>query len=89
MTTGTPPASWRPVLGPEDRETFFAAQARHRRASWKLMAVCTLAVILTGIPIAMVVSPLLLGAATLVCDVVNLFTLPRTSLRESDNSPIG
>jgi Zn-dependent protease with chaperone function len=74
LTTGTARVPGRPILGPEDRETFFAAQARHRRASWKLMAVCTLAVILMGIPIAMVVSPLVLGAATLVSDLINLFT---------------
>lgn len=60
------------VLGPADRETFFAAQARHRRASWKLAALCTLAVVLLGIPVAMVVSPLVIGAAILVFDLVNL-----------------
>ena len=60
------------VPGPADRETFFAAQARHRRANWKLAAVCTLAIVLLGIPVAMVISPLVTGAAILLFDLVNL-----------------
>jgi Zn-dependent protease with chaperone function len=72
--TSTPPAAARPIPGPEDRESFFAAQARHRRASWKLMALCAFSVVLMGIPVGMVVSPLVLGAAALASDLINLFT---------------
>ncbi|HLQ37991.1 MAG TPA: hypothetical protein VK348_09325, partial [Planctomycetota bacterium] len=71
MTVHAPPAA-RPLPGLADRESFFAAQARHRRASWKLAALCGLSVALLGLPIAMVVSPLLIGTAILVMDLLSL-----------------
>ena len=73
MTAAAMRPAARPIPGPADRETFFAAQVRHRQASWKLAALCILAVVLLGVPIAMVVSPLVIGAAILVFDLINLF----------------
>src|ERR1044071_6725315 len=71
-----PPAGgipgWEPVPGPVDRESFFAAQARNRRAAWRLSALCAVAVLILGIPLSAVTTPLLYGAFFLGMDVVNL-----------------
>lgn len=53
-------------------ESFFAAQTRHRRATWRLTALTVLALTLMGLPLAAVVSPLLLGVAALLADIANL-----------------
>ena len=62
------------VPGPIDRESFFAAQARNRRTSWRLTALCVLAVLILGIPLSTILGPLFYGLAVLAMDVVNLFT---------------
>jgi Zn-dependent protease with chaperone function len=63
---------WRPVPGPADREAFFAAQARNRRTTWRLTALCLMGVALMGIPISAVLTPLLLAALFLMADLINL-----------------
>lgn len=60
------------MLGPVDRESFHDAQVRHRRASRRFTAFSALAILLTGIPLSAVISPLLYGLAVVVVDVVNL-----------------
>jgi Zn-dependent protease with chaperone function len=62
-----------------DREHFFAAQARNRRATWRLTALCLLGVVLMGIPMSAVVTPLVLAALLLVVDLVYLVA-PRLDL---------
>ena len=63
---------WRPVPGPVDREHFFAAQARNRRATWRLTALCLVGTALMGIPMSAVITPLVLAAVVLVGDLINL-----------------
>ena len=58
---------------PRDRESFFAAQARNRRATWRISVLCVLAAALMGIPLALIITPLLYGLALIIADVVNLF----------------
>ncbi len=65
---------WRSIPGPADRDTFFAQQARYRRETWKLTALCLFGILLMGIPLSIVVSPLVWSAVILASDVVNLFT---------------
>ncbi len=72
MTVGGSPPSL-PRFGPADRESFFAAQARNRRAAWQLSALCWLAIALMAVPMAMVVSPPIFGVAVLLFDLLNLF----------------
>jgi Zn-dependent protease with chaperone function len=60
------------VPGPADREHFFAAQARNRRATWRLTALAVLGVLLMGVPMSVVISPLLYAAFFVLNDVVNL-----------------
>ena len=63
---------WRTVPGPVDREHFFAAQARNRRTTWRLTALCVLGTVLMGIPMSAVITPLVLSALLLVSDLVYL-----------------
>ena len=63
---------WHAVPGPVDRETFFAAQARNRRATWRLTALCLVGVLLMGIPISAIITPLVFAALFLVANLANL-----------------
>jgi hypothetical protein len=58
---------------PRDRESFFAAQARNRRPTWPISVLCALAAALMGMPLALIITPLLYGVALITADVVNLF----------------
>ena len=60
-------------VGPRDRESFFDAQRRNRRATWRMSALCTLAGALMGIPLALTITPLLYGVVLIVADVVNIW----------------
>jgi Zn-dependent protease with chaperone function len=71
-TDSTPHDEWAPIPGPVDRESFYAAQLRNRRATWRLTALCALAVLVMGIPLSAVLSPLLYGLTFLGLDVANL-----------------
>ena len=65
---------------PRDRESFFDAQRRNRRATWRMSALCVLAAVVMGIPLALVITPVLYAAALIVADVVNLFSPLPSSL---------
>src|SRR5262245_56764815 len=57
---------------PEERESFFDAVARHRRAAWRVTAVSALVNLATAFVIAVLMSPILYAAVALVLDIVNL-----------------
>jgi Zn-dependent protease with chaperone function len=61
-----------PIPGPADREHFFAAQARNRRAAGRLTALAALGVALMGVPMSAVISPLVYAALLILIDLVNL-----------------
>lgn len=61
-----------PISGPADRELFFAAQARNRRAAWRLTALAALGVALMGVPMSAVISPLVYTAVIILNDLVSL-----------------
>ena len=69
---GASPGVVTPVLGPVDREHFFAAQARNRRAAWRLTALAALGVALMGVPMSAVISPLVYAAVIVLNDLVSL-----------------
>ena len=64
--------SFAPPLPRAEREDFIAAQRRHRAASRGYALLSVFAMALQGLPFGLVVSPLLIGVAVLVVDVVNL-----------------
>ena len=93
MTTasGLTERAWRDVPGPADRETFFAAQARNRRATWRLTALCLLGVALMGIPISAIITPLVFAVLFVLGDVASLvLPLPHLLpfLGQSDPAPV-
>jgi Zn-dependent protease with chaperone function len=68
MTGG--PKAW----SASQRETFLAAIARHRRASWRVTAACAAAVAILAVVVAILMAPLFYCLISLAFDVVNLVT---------------
>ena len=74
-----------PFAGPRDRENFFDAQKRNRRATWRVSAACVAAVVVMGIPLALTVTPLLYAAALFIADIVNIWApLPASLWQRAD-----
>ena len=63
---------WTPVPGPADRESFYATQARNRRTTWRLTALCLIGLLLMGIPMSAVITPLVFAALILLADLIYL-----------------
>ena len=72
-------AGWVHPPGPIDRESFFAAQARHRRAAWRLTVAYALCALLVGVALAPILTPLLVAVVVLSADLVN-FLVPTPDL---------
>ena len=66
------PSLYAPVLGPVDRESFFAAQRRHRRATWRLTAGSAGAAIVTGIPLSLVLTPIVFAAILILTRLLHI-----------------
>ena len=64
---------------PAERESFFAAISRHRRAAWRVHAVSLLASGIVALVVALLLSPLFYVALSLACDLANLL-VPTTNL---------
>jgi Zn-dependent protease with chaperone function len=60
------------VPGPVDRELFFEAQVRNRQAAGRLTGLAALAVVLMGVPMSAVISPLVYVALIICNDLVSL-----------------
>jgi hypothetical protein len=67
------PRPWGQVPGPVDRTSFFAEQVRHRRSTWRLTALCLLAVGAMGLVVSGLVGPLLLLQLSFLSEVVGIF----------------
>jgi Zn-dependent protease with chaperone function len=67
------PARWN-TFSTADRESFSAAIARHRRASWRVTAACAVSVMALAVVVAILMAPLLYSLIGLAFDVVNLIT---------------
>ncbi len=73
-------------FGPANPETFFAAQKRNRRATWRMSALCTFAAFIMGIPLTLVLTPLLYGGTLIVAEIVNHFSpLPPEFWRQAND----
>ncbi|HYI14366.1 MAG TPA: M48 family metalloprotease [Thermomicrobiales bacterium] len=66
------PSLYAPVLGPANRENFFAAQRRHRRATWKLTAGSAVAAIFTGIPLSFVLTPIVFAVILILTRLLHI-----------------
>lgn len=73
-------------FGPANPETFFAAQKRNRRATWRMSALCTFAAFIMGIPLTLVLTPLLYAGTMIVAEIVNHFApLPADFWRQAND----
>jgi Zn-dependent protease with chaperone function len=59
---------------PRDPETFFKAQKRNRRATWRMSALGAFAAFIMGIPLTLVLTPLVYAGTLIVAEVVNHFS---------------
>jgi Zn-dependent protease with chaperone function len=57
-----------------DPETFFAAQKRNRRATWRMSALCAFAAFIMGIPLTLVLTPLLYALTLIAAEIINHFS---------------
>jgi Zn-dependent protease with chaperone function len=71
-TARSAPTIYGAVPGPVDRESFFDAQRRNRRATWRLVAMCGVAAIVTGIPLSLVLTPLLFAVILILTRILGL-----------------
>lgn len=68
MTTDTGWTPWTPA----ERESFFDAIARHRRAAWRVTFVSRAVNLIVALVVAVLMSPLFYAALALALDVLNL-----------------
>lgn len=61
-----------PIWTAEERESFFAAIARHRRAAWQVSAVAGVCMAILAFVVATLTSPLFYAAIGLLLDLINL-----------------
>jgi len=82
MNSAEPTASRN--FGPLNPETFFKVQKRNRRATWRMSALCAFAAFIMGIPLTLVLTPLLYTIAMVVLETVNHFS-PQPELLQQAN----
>lgn len=61
-------------IAPRDPETFFKAQRRNRRATWRMTALSVVAAFLMGIPLTLVLTPLLYAVTMVAAEVIHHFS---------------
>lgn len=67
-----------PRFGPRNRESFFDAQRRSRRATWRMSFFCFLAAFAMGIPLTLALSPLIYFVVLVGAEVYNYYSpLPK------------
>ncbi len=59
------------VPGPVDRVSFFEEQTRNRRTTWRLAAACGLAIVVMGIPISIVLTPVFFALALAIAHTLD------------------
>jgi Zn-dependent protease with chaperone function len=67
-------------------ETFFKAQKRNRRATWRMSALSGFAAFIMGVPLTLILTPLLYAVALVVADIINSFSpLPPQFWQDAEN----
>lgn len=59
---------------PQNPETFFRAQKRNRRATWRMSALCAFAAFIMGLPLTLVLTPLLYVLTLATAEIINHFS---------------
>jgi Zn-dependent protease with chaperone function len=73
-------------LGPRDPETFYKAQKRNRRATWRMSFLCLVTALLMGIPLTLVLTPLFYAGTLIVAEILNYFSMLPTGFLENLNA---
>jgi len=60
------------IPGPSDRASFFEEQARNRRSTWRLAALCSLAILLMGVAVSLLAVPALLFTYLIATGIAGL-----------------
>jgi Zn-dependent protease with chaperone function len=60
-------------IGPRDRESFLNAQRRNRRATWRVSVLCVLSALVMGIPLTLVLTPLVYVGTLILAQIMNYF----------------
>src|SRR5215472_11198823 len=68
------PARPATTFAPRHPETFFRAQKRNRRATWRMSAFAAFAAFIMGIPLTLALTPLIYAGTLIVADIVNQFS---------------
>ena len=71
-------------FGPKNPETFFAAQKRNRRATWRMSALSAFAAFVMGIPLTLVLTPLLYVLTLAAAEIINHFYPIQDFLRSAN-----
>lgn len=71
MSSSADAASAQRPFGPSNPDTFYKAQKRNRRATWRLSALGVLAAIVMGIPLTLVITPLLYTLVMIAAEIIN------------------
>src|SRR5215467_13069951 len=58
----------------EQPETFYKAQKRNRRATWRMSFLCAVAALLMGVPLTLVLTPLFYAVTIIVAEIINYFS---------------
>src|SRR5215813_6392733 len=61
-------------FAPRDPETFYKAQKRNRRATWRMTFLCAVAALLMGIPLTLVLTPLFYAVTIIGAEIINYFS---------------
>lgn len=73
-------------FGPRDRESFFDAQRRNRRATWRMSFFCFIAALSMGIPLTLLLSPLIYAVLLIGAEIYNYYSpLPREFWLQVEN----
>ena len=68
------PARPATTFAPRHPETFFRAQKRNRRATWRMSALGIFAAFIMGIPLTLALTPLVYAVTLIVADIVDHFS---------------
>jgi Zn-dependent protease with chaperone function len=61
------------AAGTRISESFYTAQKRNRRATWRMTAICVVAALAMGIPLTLVLTPLMYAFTLITADIINFF----------------
>jgi len=71
---GSPEAASAKGFGPRNPEIFFAAQKCNRRATWRMSVLSVFAAFVMGIPLTLVLTPVLYALALIGAEIYNYFS---------------